>query len=293
MKKRLVKLFGLEEYTAQEVRQIPLADIRANPFQPRREFNEQDLLELASSIERYGVLQPVLVRFVEGGFELIAGERRVRACRLLKLKTIPALVREMTDQDVAVLALLENLQRKDLSFWEEAEGYARLLAEFGLTQEELARRVGKSQSTIANKLRLLRLPSSIRENISREILSERHARALLRLPDETSQEKLAERMVREGLTVQATEALVAKIMDKGKKKCRGPRLVRVYKDIRLFLNSVRRAAQELKKAGLEVAVSEVETETGWEIRVLVPNQERGKGKPRARDDATGMPRGEE
>ncbi|NLY50890.1 MAG: ParB/RepB/Spo0J family partition protein, partial [Firmicutes bacterium] len=264
------------------MRQIPLADIRANPFQPRREFNEQDLLELASSIERYGVLQPVLVRFVEGGFELIAGERRVRACRLLKLKTIPALVREMTDQDVAVLALLENLQRKDLSFWEEAEGYARLLAEFGLTQEELARRVGKSQSTIANKLRLLRLPSSIRENISREILSERHARALLRLPDETSQEKLAERIVREGLTVQATEALVAKIMDKGKKKCRGPRLVRVYKDIRLFLNSVRRAAQELKKAGLEVAVSEVETETGWEIRVLVPKQERGKGKPRAR-----------
>lgn len=278
MKERLAKLLGLGEPGKGEVREIPLTSIQPNPFQPRREFNENELVELAASIQAYGVLQPVLVRPASQGFELIAGERRVRACRLLKLETVPALVREMSDQDVALLALLENLQRQDLSFWEEAEGYARLLSEFGLTQEELGRRLGKSQSTIANKLRLLRLPDSIRRHISREILTERHARALLRLPDAASQEKLAERIVAEGLTVQATEDLVAKMLGAARTKRKGPRVVRVYKDIRLFLNSVRQAAAELEKAGLKVSISTAETETGWEVRVLVPK--RGEERPR-------------
>jgi len=278
VKERLAKFFGLGDQPRDEVREIPLSSIRANPFQPRREFDEDELAELAASIEAYGVLQPVIVRPARGGFEIIAGERRVRACRLLGRETVPALVREMSDEDVALLALLENLQRQDLSFWEEAEGYARLLGEFGMTQEELARRLGKSQSTIANKLRLLRLPDSIRNHISREILTERHARALLRLPDAASQEKVAKRIVAERLTVQETEELIARMLGEGRERERGPRVVRVYKDIRLFLNSIKRAAAELEKAGLEVAVSSTETEEGWEVRIVIPRtQERGCG----------------
>jgi ParB family chromosome partitioning protein len=278
VKERLAKFFGLGDQNRDEVREIPLSSIRANPFQSRREFGEEELAELAASIEAYGVLQPVIVRPVRGGFELIAGERRVRACRLLGRETVPALVREMSDEDVALLALLENLQRQDLSFWEEAEAYARLLGEFGLTQEELARRLGKSQSTIANKLRLLRLPDSIRNHISREILTERHARALLRLPDAASQEKVAKRIVAGRLTVQETEELIAKILGENREKEHGPRVVRVYKDIRLFLNSVKRAAAELEKAGLEVAVSSTETEAGWEVRIVIPRAQEKAGE---------------
>lgn len=291
MKERLAKLLGLGEQSRSEVREIPLGNIRANPFQPRREFSEDELLELAASIEAYGVLQPVLVRPVGSNYELIAGERRVRACRLLHRATIPAMVRELSDQDVALLALLENLQRQDLSFWEEAEGYARLLGEFGLTQEELARRLGKSQSTIANKLRLLRLPDSIRNHISREILTERHARALLRLPNAASQERLARKIVAERLTVQQTEELVARTLSGREERALRPRVVRVYKDIRLFLNSVRKAAGELEKAGLQVAVSTRESEDGWEVRVVIPKwrQEKepsgAKGRERAPEGA--------
>ncbi|HHY93383.1 MAG TPA: ParB/RepB/Spo0J family partition protein [Firmicutes bacterium] len=273
----MAKLLGLGEQSGSEVREIPLASIHANPFQPRREFSEEELLELAASIEAYGVLQPVLVRPRGQGFELVAGERRVRACRLLHRATIPALVRALNDQDVALLGMLENLQRQDLSFWEEAEGYARLLSEFGLTQEELAQRLGKSQSTIANKLRLLRLPDSIRKHISREILTERHARALLRLPDASTQEKLAQRISTEHLTVQQTEELVARFLAAKEERAPRPRVLRVYKDIRLFLNSVRKAAGELQKAGLEVAVSTRETEAGWEVQVLIPRQRQEKG----------------
>ncbi|HHT70355.1 MAG TPA: nucleoid occlusion protein [Firmicutes bacterium] len=262
------------------VREIPIDRVRANPYQPRRQFDERELKELAASIETYGLLQPVLVRPKSNSwYELIAGERRVRAVRLLGRATIPALVRELDDEDMGLLALLENLQRLDLSFWEEAEGYARLLSEFDLTQEELAQRLGKSQSTIANKLRLLRLPDSIRHNISREIFTERHARALLRLPEAETQEKVAEKIVSENLTVQATEQLIARILGETKPKEKKARFIRVYKDIRLFINSVRRAAAELRQAGLEVTVKERETDNSWEISIVVPKQKDDQAVP--------------
>ena len=262
------------------VREIPIDRVRANPYQPRRQFDERELKELAASIETYGLLQPVLVRPKSNSwYELIAGERRVRAVRLLGRATIPALVRELDDEDMGLLALLENLQRLDLSFWEEAEGYARLLSEFDLTQEELAQRLGKSQSTIANKLRLLRLPDSIRHNISREIFTERHARALLRLPEAETQEKVAEKIVSENLTVQATEQWIARILGETKPKEKKARFIRVYKDIRLFINSVRRAAAELRQAGLEVTVKEWETDNSWEISIVVPKQKDDQAVP--------------
>lgn len=286
MKERLSKIFGLMDQSTgnSTVREIPVDRVRANPFQPRRQFDEQELQELAASIETYGLLQPVLVRPRSNSwYELIAGERRVRAVRLLGRSTIPALVRDLEDQDVALLALLENLQRQDLSFWEEAEGYARLLAEFDLTQEELAKKLGKSQSTIANKLRLLRLPDSIRHNISQEIFTERHARALLRLPDAETQEKVAKQIVSEKLTVQATEQLIERLVGETKPKKKKARFVRVYKDIRLFINSVRRAALELKKAGLNVTIDERETEDSWEISIVVPKQKSDKPKAKTKE----------
>lgn len=282
MKERITKLLGLMDQgiSSATVREIPIDRVRANPYQPRRQFDERELKELAASIETYGLLQPVLVRPKSNSwYELIAGERRVRAVRLLGRATIPALVRELDDEDMGLLALLENLQRQDLSFWEEAEGYARLLSEFDLTQEELAQRLGKSQSTIANKLRLLRLPDSIRHNISREIFTERHARALLRLPEAETQEKVAEKIVSENLTVQATEQLIARILGETKPKEKKARFIRVYKDIRLFINSVRRAAAELKQAGLEVTVKERETDNSWEISIVVPKQKDDQAVP--------------
>jgi|LSQX01.1.fsa_nt_gb ParB family chromosome partitioning protein len=282
MKERITKLLGLMDQgiSSATVREIPIDRVRANPYQPRRQFDERELKELAASIETYGLLQPVLVRPKSNSwYELIAGERRVRAVRLLGRATIPALVRELDDEDMGLLALLENLQRLDLSFWEEAEGYARLLSEFDLTQEELAQRLGKSQSTIANKLRLLRLPDSIRHNISREIFTERHARALLRLPEAETQEKVAEKIVSENLTVQATEQWIARILGETKPKEKKARFIRVYKDIRLFINSVRRAAAELRQAGLEVTVKEWETDNSWEISIVVPKQKDDQAVP--------------
>ena len=282
MKERITKLLGLMDQgiSSATVREIPIDRVRANPYQPRRQFDERELKELAASIDTYGLLQPVLVRPKSNSwYELIAGERRVRAVRLLGRATIPALVRELDDEDMGLLALLENLQRLDLSFWEEAEGYARLLSEFDLTQEELAQRLGKSQSTIANKLRLLRLPDSIRHNISREIFTERHARALLRLPEAETQEKVAEKIVSENLTVQATEQLIARILGETKPKEKKARFIRVYKDIRLFINSVRRAAAELRQAGLEVTVKEWETDNSWEISIVVPKQKDDQAVP--------------
>jgi ParB family chromosome partitioning protein len=282
MKERITKLLGLMDQgiSSATVREIPIDRVRANPYQPRRQFDERELKELAASIETYGLLQPVLVRPKSNSwYELIAGERRVRAVRLLGRATIPALVRELDDEDMGLLALLENLQRLDLSFWEEAEGYARLLSEFDLTQEELAQRLGKSQSTIANKLRLLRLPDSIRHNISREIFTERHARALLRLPEAETQEKVAEKIVSENLTVQATEQWIARILGETKPKEKKARFIRVYKDIRLFINSVRRAAAELRQAGLEVTVKERETDNSWEISIVVPKQKDDQAVP--------------
>jgi ParB family chromosome partitioning protein len=282
MKERLAKLFGVtEEDGDAAVREIPVDKIKANPFQPRREFKQEELKELALSIESYGLLQPIIVRAKrKAEYELIAGERRLRAMRLLGRPTIPALVRDYADEDVALIALLENLQRQDLSFWEEAEGYARLLAEFDITQEELAQRLGKSQSTIANKLRLLRLPDSIRHNISREIFTERHARALLRLPDTETQEKIANKVVVENLTVQATEQLVEKLVGESKSQKKEARWVRIYKDIRLFINTVRQAVAELKKAGLSVNMVEQETEDSWEINIVVSKKRTSKQRVR-------------
>lgn len=192
---------------AAEVRQVPIASIVPNPYQPRREFSEDGLNDLCASIKTRGVLQPILIRPVaEDRYELIAGERRLRASKLAGLTDIPTLVREMTDQESLAIALIENLQREDLNAVEEALGYQQLQNEFGLSQEELARQVGKSRSAVANSLRLLNLPESVQSDIQKGAVSAGHGRAIMAVTDAETQDTLHKRIVENGLTVRQAEA---------------------------------------------------------------------------------------
>lgn len=192
------------------VRDIPVDKVIPNPYQPRKVFSDSALEELSKSIQEYGVLQPITVRQKDNGYELVAGERRLRAAKLAKLETIPAIINNMSDQHSAVLALLENLQREDLNYIEEAEAYYNLIHNHSFTQDELAKRMGKKQSTIANKLRLLKLSAEVREICLKNKLTERHARSLLTLPNEELQLKIVNKVIQEGLNVKKTEELINK-----------------------------------------------------------------------------------
>ena len=196
-----------------KVVQIPLRMIRPNPEQPRKIFTSEELDELAASIREYGVLQPLLVaRSDNGEYVLIAGERRLRASKLAGLKDVPVIVSSYTKQQSAEIALIENLQREDLHFLEEAEGYEKLMTQFNLTQEAMALRVGKKQSTIANKLRLLNLPPEIRNVLKEKQLTERHGRALLKLKNKEQQEQVLKLILKNGWNVKQTDEYIAKFL---------------------------------------------------------------------------------
>ena len=188
--------------------EIPIADIAANPRQPRAVFDEEALAELVYSIREVGLLQPVVVRRAGSGFELVAGERRLRACRQVGLTVIPAIIRDTEDDELLRDALLENLHRADLNALEEAAAYSQMLADFGCTQDELARRIGRSRPQVSNTLRLLKLPPDVQRRVAAGVLSAGHARALLSLGDEQAMEDMAKRIVAEGLSVRSVEELV-------------------------------------------------------------------------------------
>ena len=191
--------------------EIPLVEIRPSPFQPRKRFDDKKLDELAASIRAQGILSPVIVRQIPGGYELVAGERRLRAAERAGLERIPAVVREMSNAEMLEVALIENVQREDLNPIEEAEVYRRLVEEFGLTQEEMAARVGKDRASVANTLRLLKLPHPIREDLIEGAMSAGHGRALLGLEGRDFQLKAREAVIRRGLSVRATELLVKRL----------------------------------------------------------------------------------
>ena len=193
-----------------EITNISVDEIFPNTYQPRRFFNEEALEELSQSIKEYGIIQPITVRKRGEKFELVAGERRWRAARMAELQNVPCNIIEITDTESAEIALLENLQREDLNFIEEAEAYYNLINDHKFTQDELAKRMGKKQSTIANKLRLLKLSQKVREICVINKLTERHARALLSLPDEDLQLKVVEKVIKNSLNVKATEELINK-----------------------------------------------------------------------------------
>ena len=193
---------------------LGIEEIRPNKNQPRRHFDEAHIEELAESIRSKGVLLPLIVRRAHDGYVLVAGERRWRAAQKAGLRELPAMIREVTDKEAFELALIENIQREDLNPVEEAEAFKRLIEEHGLTQEELAVRVGKDRSTVANALRLLRLPDAIKQAIVAGALSMGHARALLAIPDEGDLRRAAEKVIAEGLSVRAVEALVQRLKSK-------------------------------------------------------------------------------
>ena len=196
----------------EKVKSLELNEIVANQFQPRKEFDDEALEELMQSIKQYGVLQPVLVRKTLSGYELIAGERRLRASKRAGLKVIPAIVREYSDSEMTEIALIENLQREDLTAIEEAAAYEKLLTTFGLTQEELAQKVGRSRSHIANFIRMLTLPKIIQDYVSRETISMGQARPLIILDNATLQIEAAEYIIAEDLSARASEELVKKLL---------------------------------------------------------------------------------
>lgn len=247
--------------------------ILPNPSQPRKVFQEAELEGLAQSIAENGLLQPVTVRRENGAYYLIAGERRLRACKLAGLKEIPALVADCEPEDSAVLALLENLQRKDLQMFEQANAIVNLLREWQITQDEAAKRLGMSQSYLANKIRLLKLSPEEQEEIVKHHLSERHARALLRVDDMTLRQKLLATVIERGLNVAQTEELAAAALQPKKPAGKRKRTF-IAKDIRLFINTIDHAVDAMKTAGIPAQTEKKETEEYIECTVRIPKSNR-------------------
>ena len=271
-----MKLQRKGEFLSTRVQYIPLGRIRPNPQQPRRSFDEEGLAELAASIRSCGILQPLTVRRAGEGYELVAGERRLRAARIAGLREVPCLVAQVGEEDSALLALMENLQRRDLDCWEEAQAIARLISRYGLSQEEAARRLGRAQPTVANKLRLLRLPEDVRALLRENGLTERHARALLRLQDPEVQRRAAGDMVRRGMNVAQAEAYVEKLLQSAQVTPPRGRSTYIIKDVRLFLNSVDRRLHLMRQAGVDAGWNRQDTDREILLTIRIPKRASGK-----------------
>lgn len=256
-----------------EVKYIPISIIKPNPYQPRKDFNQRALEELSESIKSYGVIQPISVRQIkEDSYELIAGERRLRASELAELHEIPAIIVDYRDKESALIALMENLQREDLNFIEEAEGYYNLIEDHGFTQQEIAEKMGKNQSTIANKLRLLKLPDDIKKDLLKYNLTERHGRALLKLDDDDLKRKILERVVKNELNVNKTEELVNGILDDLTKKEENEvkQNIKGLISIRIYLNTIKKAFSAIKDTGIKAEYKEVDKGDHVEVVVKIP-----------------------
>ena len=252
---------------------IPTGEILHNPDQPRREFSYEKLIELAQSIGENGMLHPITVTFNEDRPVLIAGERRLRAAKIAGLREVPCLVVEADGPRAALLALIENLQREDMNCFEEAEGIKKLIEVYGLTQEEAAHQLGCAQSTVANRLRILRLTEEERGIIISEGLTERHARALLRLEGEQRKAALM-RIVRRGLNVEQSERLIEEMLEEAKPKEKRRRPTPLVRDVRLFLNTVNNAIDTMRRSGIEASAEKIETEEYIEYLVRIPKNKK-------------------
>ena len=262
-------LFKRGPLDASRVMFLPVDAIAPNPYQPRQTFAREELDELAQSIRALGVLQPLTVRKGEGGWELVAGERRLRAARLAGLDRVPCLSVRVDGQTTSLLALVENVQRTDLDFWEEALALRRLLDTFHLSQEEAARRVGKSQSAVANKLRLLRLPPEVLARLRAGGFTERHARALLKLEGSPLLEQAVDLLEAEQLTVAQTEALVESLLSPAPDAPRKKPLF-VLKDVRLFLNTLKRSMELMRSAGVNAQCRREDREDAILLTISIP-----------------------
>ena len=249
---------------------LPIEEISPNPNQPRQTFSPEGLQELADSIRELGILQPLSVRPSEQGWELIAGERRLQASRLAGLTHVPCIVFKASAEKSSLLALVENLQRRDLDFLEEALALNHLIHTYSLSQEECARRLGKSQSSIANKLRLLKLPEHVLDLLRDNGFTERHARALLRLEDAAAQDRAARWIISHDLTVAKTEEYVESILTQTSPLRRKPTFI--LKDVRLFLNTVDRGLTMMKSAGVHAQYGRQDTDDAILLTIRIPKR---------------------
>ncbi|WP_040226388.1 nucleoid occlusion protein [Bhargavaea cecembensis] len=265
---------------SEDVIKIPLADIIPNRFQPRTIFDEEKIDELARTINIHGVIQPIVVRPIEDGkYEIIAGERRYRAMKKLNWPEVPAIVRDMDDKETASVALIENLQREELTAIEEAMAYDKLLKLHSLTQEALAQRLGKGQSTVANKLRLLKLPDPVRRGILDRQISERHARSLLTLKEEALQLQLFDEIKEQEYNVKQLEERIREILDPEEEEAEAeeekkPKTRRkaVSKDVRIALNTIRQSLSLVKQSGISLKTEEEDEEDFYKITVRIPKK---------------------
>lgn len=256
---------------------IPISCIKPNPNQPRLDIDMDALSELAASIENYGLMQPITVRqVVPFEYELVAGQRRLAACKMLGMDYIPATIMRVSEADSAVLALVENIQREDLNYIEEAEAFVSVISEYGLTQDELAEKLGKTQSTVANKIRILKLPVKVRAMLCEYGLTERHARALLKLPDEKTQLEVVSEVIKRGLNVANTEALIERRLKKLRSESPDTKkpghLPHTFRDIRIFSNTIRKAVELMNKSGVKATTKRSENDNYIEYTIKIPKQ---------------------
>lgn len=262
-----MRMFGLQKNQSR-LMYIAVSEIVPNRFQPRQSFDEQGIAELAESIRENGLIQPISVRRAKSGFELIAGERRLRACKLIGMQKISAIVYDIGDEDSAVWALIENLQRSDLGPFDEAEAIAMLVACWNVPREEAAKRLGLAPSTLSNKLRILKLGQAVRKIITENNLTERHARELLRLENEKEREDAAKFIAAKNLNVPETEKYVTKLL--AKKNLRRKPAKYIVKDLRLFINTFEHAVEVMNSAGLCAVSTVTESEESIVYSVSVP-----------------------
>lgn len=254
---------------------LPVEQLRPNPTQPRKIFDPVGLQELAASIRTYGILQPLTVRRRGGVYELVAGERRLRAARLAGLTEVPCILLNVDEEQSGMVALVENLQRRDLDYIEEAEGLARLMRQYGLNQEQAAAKVGKSQSAVANKLRLLRHSPAVLAVLRENGLSERHARALLRLPTEKERLEALAVVIRQQMNVAKTEELIESLLAKKRQQAEEPKKgIRklIVRDVRLFINSVNHNLDLIRGAGIRAEASQEETDSEIVLTIRLPKR---------------------
>ncbi len=272
-RKRGILNFITEQSAQPQVIMVPLEKIEANPQQPRKIFKDEGMEELTGSIKEYGVLQPIILKDEKEHYTIIAGERRYRAAQLAGLEKIPAIIKTMETKEAALIALVENVQREDLNFLEEARAYKKLMDDFNLTQGEIAEKVNKRQSTISNKIRVLSLPEDIQEQLVDNRLTERHARALLKLKDDEDRKQVMERIVANGLNVKQTEKLIEDVLAKKEEALRKRRKVN-YISYKIYLNTIRKAFNQIKEMENNVKMSQEDKGDFLEVKILLPKNDR-------------------
>ena len=269
-KARNMELFGFEPDNRGIVLELPTGAIKPNPRQPRKHFDACELTSLSRSIAQDGVIQPLTVRDMGGYYELVSGERRLRAAKIAGLKTVPCIIADISDERSAVYALIENIQRCDLNFFEQAQAISQLVSEYGLTQEEAALRLGLSQPAVANKLRLLRIPDDERELIISHSLSERHARALLRCSDKAQRAEVIEKIVSASLNATQTEKYISSLQRSEEIKKSYQKRAPILRDVRLFVNTMNKAVRVMQLAGVKANTKKDEHEGYVDYIVSIP-----------------------